>query len=198
MTKTIAAGVEDFKTIIENNYFYIDKTLFIKHIIDDGSIASIITRPRRFGKTLSLSMLKYFFDINLDSKDLFKNLNIMSCNEEYTSKINNYPVIFLTLKDLNFTNLNDNITNLKSYISNIYKEHLYLLNSDKLLDSEKDTINKIINNNIDNTDISNLLFNLSDYLYKHFNKRVIMLLDEYDVPLQNAYVYGFYSEAMIL
>ena len=198
MTKTIAAGVEDFKTIIDNNYFYIDKTLLIKHMLDDGSMAIIITRPRRFGKTLSLSMLKHFFDINLNSKELFNNLNIMSCGEKYTSKLNSFPVIFLTLKDLRFNDFSNNINCLKYSISEIYKEHLYLLDSNKLLEDEKIFINKIINdNNVSIIELTDSLRKLSGYLYKHFNHKVIMLLDEYDVPLQNAYVYKFYNDAIL-
>ena len=169
MSKTIAVGVEDFKEIIDNNYFYVDKTLFIKHVIEGGSKVSLITRPRRFGKTLNLSMLKYYFDINLDSKSIFEGLNIISCDEKYTSEMNTYPVIFLTLKSLKYSDYETNIINLKSYISNIYKEHLYLLNSNKLLESEKETISRIIDNKIYDSEISNLLYNLSGYLYKHFD-----------------------------
>ena len=196
MLKTIALGVDDFKKIIDRECFYVDKTLLIKHIIDDRSDVCLITRPRRFGKTLSLSMLKYYFDINLDSKDLFEGLDIMSCDEKYISEMNSCPVIFLTLKSLKYSDYETNIINLKSYISNIYKEHLYLLNSNKLLESEKETISRIIDNKIYDSEISNLLYDLSGYLYKHFDKNVLMLIDEYDVPLQNAYVNNFYNEAI--
>ena len=196
MPKTIAVGVENFKKLIDNNYFYIDKTLLIKHIIDDGSDVCLITRPRRFGKTLSLSMLKYYFDINLDSNDLFEGLNIMSCDEEYISKMNSCPVIFLTLKNLTDNNFNSNINELKRYISSIYKEHSYLLNSNKLFTSEKENIHRIIDMQISNDEVSSLLLELCGYLYKHFDKNVLMLLDEYDVPLQSAYINGFYNDAM--
>ena len=196
MSKTIAIGVENFKKLIDNDYFYVDKTLLIKHIVDDGSDVCLITRPRRFGKTLSLSMLKYYFDINLDSKDLFKGLNIMSSDEEYISKMNSCPVIFLTLKNLTDDNFNSNINELKRYISSIYKEHSYLLDSDKLFTSEKENIHRIIDMQINDDEIASLLLELSGYLYKHFNKNVLMLLDEYDVPLQSAYINGFYNEAM--
>ncbi len=133
MSKKIAVGVEDFKKIIDNDYFYVDKTLLIKHILDDGSDVCLITRPRRFGKTLSLSMLKYYFDINLDSKDLFKGLNIMSCGEDYILEMNSYPTIFITLKNLKYNNFNDNIKKLKEDIAKIYDEHKYLLDSDMCL-----------------------------------------------------------------
>lgn len=126
-------------------------------------------------------MLKYYFDINLDSKDLFKDLNIMSCDEEYISKMNSCPVIFLTLKNLTDNNFNSNINELKRYISSIYKEHSYLLNSNKLFTSEKENIYRIIDMQISDDEVSSLLLELCSYLYKHFDKNVIILLDEYDV-----------------
>lgn len=100
MSKAVSMGVEDFKKIIDNNYYFVDKTLFIKNVIDNADDVCLITRPRRFGKTLNLSILKYYFDIRLDSKELFKGLKIMDAGERYTSEMNKYPVIFLTLKDI--------------------------------------------------------------------------------------------------
>ncbi len=196
MPKNIALGVDDFKKIIDRECFYVDKTLLIKHIIDDRGDVCLITRPRRFGKTLSLSMLKYYFDINLDSKYLFNGLNIMSCDEKYISELNSSPVIFLTLKNLTDNTFDNNIKTLEKCISIIYDEHRYLLQSDKLQDDEKKFIDKALNEELNIVDLTQSLFKLCIYLYKHFGKNVLILLDEYDVPLQSAYINGYYDEAM--
>ena len=131
-------GTSDFRKMRIQNYYYIDKTMYIKDIIDNKSEVALITRPRRFGKTLNMSMLRYYFDINQkDSKDLFKGLKIMEQEEKYTSQLGAYPVIYLTLKDVNDGNYNNMILNLKTAMINMYKEHMYLLESDKIYGFEK-------------------------------------------------------------
>ena len=135
----IGIGTSDFKKMRVNDYYYIDKTMYIKDILDNKSEVILITRPRRFGKTLNMSMLKYYFDCRQkDSKELFKGLKIISQEEKYTSKLGYYPVIYLTLKDVAENTYENMLLSLKTAILNMYKEHRYLLDSDKIYEEEKE------------------------------------------------------------
>ena len=193
----IGIGISDFKMLRVRNNFYIDKSLFIKHIIDNSSGVILITRPRRFGKTLNISMLKYYFDCTLkDSKELFNGLKIMDQGEGYTSKLGYYPVIYLTLKDVQSTNFENMLLCLKTELVELYIDHANLLKSEKLLDVEKEMFSKILNLKAEQIDMQNALKLLIKLIYKEYEKPVILLIDEYDVPLQNAYVEGYYDEAV--
>ena len=193
----IGIGVSDFKILRIRQNYYIDKTMFIKDIIDNQSSVILITRPRRFGKTLNMSMLKYYFDCTQkDNKELFKNLKIMKEGEKYTSKIGCYPCIYLTLKDVLGTNFEEMILSLKSEILEIYIDNANLLKSNKLLDIEKEIYNKILNLKANNIEIQSSIKFLSKILYKEYEKPVMLFLDEYDVPLHNAYTEGFYEETI--
>ncbi len=193
----IGIGVSDFKILRIRQNYYIDKTMFIKDIIDNQSSVILITRPRRFGKTLNMSMLRYYFDCTQkDNKELFKNLKIMKEGEKYTSKIGCYPCIYLTLKDVLGTNFQEMILSLKSEILEIYIDNANLLKSNKLLDIEKEIYNKILNLKANNIEIQSSIKFLSKILYKEYEKPVMLFLDEYDVPLQNAYTEGFYEETI--
>ena len=193
----IGIGVSDFKILRIRQNYYIDKTMFIKDIIDNQSSVILITRPRRFGKTLNMSMLKYYFDCTQkDNKELFKNLKIMKEGVKYTSKIGCYPCIYLTLKDVLGTNFEEMILSLKSEILEIYIDNANLLKSNKLLDIEKEIYNKILNLKANNIEIQSSIKFLSKILYKEYEKPVMLFLDEYDVPLQNAYTEGFYEETI--
>ena len=193
----IGIGISDFKMLRVRNNFYIDKSLFIKHIIDNSSVVILITRPRRFGKTLNISMLKYYFDCTLkDSKELFNGLKIMDQGEEYTSKLGYYPVIYLTLKDVQSTNFENMLLCLKTELVELYIDHANLLKSEKLLDVEKEMFSKILNLKAEQIDMQNALKLLIKLIYKEYEKPVILLIDEYDVPLQNAYVEGYYDDAV--
>ena len=193
----IAIGESDFKMLRVNKCYYIDKTMYIKHIIDNKSKVILVTRPRRFGKTLNMSMLKYYFDNTAkDSKELFEDLKIMNQGEEYTSKLGYYPVIYLTLKDVQDTNYHNMLLDMKTAMLNMYKEHRYLLDSDKIYPEEKEKILDILYAREDENVLKNSVRDLSEYLSRHYGKQVILLIDEYDVPLQNAYVEGYYDEAV--
>ena len=193
----IGIGVSDFKILRIRQNYYIDKTMFIKDIIDNQSSVILITRPRRFGKTLNMSMLRYYFDCTQkDNKELFKNLKIMKEGVKYTSKIGCYPCIYLTLKDVLGTNFEEMILSLKSEILEIYIDNVNLLKSNKLLDIEKEIYNKILNLKANNIEIQSSIKFLSKILYKEYEKPVMLFLDEYDVPLQNAYTEGFYEETI--
>ena len=192
----IGIGISDFKMLRVRNNFYIDKSLFIKHIIDNSSGVILITRPRRFGKTLNMSMLKYYFDCTLkDSKELFNGLKIMDQGEEYTSKLGYYPVIYLTLKDAGLMTYEMMIMQLKTIMMELFYEHKELLEGE-MSEGEKMIFNKILSANATDIDLLNSLKMLSKVMNQYYNKQVILIIDEYDVPLQNAYVEGYYDEAV--
>ena len=195
--KGIGIGVSDFKMLrIRDNYF-IDKSLFIKDILDNQSNVALITRPRRFGKTLNMSMLRYFLDCNKkDTKPLFEGLKIMDQGEEYTSKLGAYPCIYLTFKDVSDSKYENMLLDMKTVVLEAYREHRYLLESEKLYDDEKQVITDILWGRADEVTLKNSIKTLSRMLYEHFEKPAILLLDEYDVPLQIAYVEGFYDDAV--
>ena len=193
----IGIGISDFKMLRLRKNYYIDKTMYIKHIVDNQAGVILVTRPRRFGKTLNMSTLRYYFDCTIkDSKELFEGLKIMEQGEEYTSKLGYYPVIYVTLKDVRSTNFEKMLIQLKTELVEIYIDHAYLLKSEKLLDVEKEMFSKILNLRAEEIDMQNALKLLVRLLYKEYNKPVILLIDEYDVPLQDAYVEGYYDEAV--
>ena len=193
----IGIGVSDFKMLRVRENYFIDKSLFIKDIIDNQSSVALITRPRRFGKTLNMSMLRYYFDCTQKyNKELFEGLKIMEQDEKYTSKLGYYPVIYITLKDVQDRNYEMMLMNLKTAVLDMYQEHRYLLESEKVYPEEKEKIKEILFARENVVDLKNSLKDLSKYLYRYHGKPVILLVDEYDVPLQNAYVEGYYEEAV--
>ena len=193
----IGLGESDFRALRTMKNYYIDKTMYIKDIIDNRSKVILVTRPRRFGKTLNMSMLRYYFDCSQkDNKELFEGLKIMEQGEEYTSKLGYYPCIYLTLKDVNEDTYEKMILNMKTAMLNTYKEHMYLLDSDKIYPFEKEKINNILYFREDEVTLKNSVKDLSEYLSRYYGKPVMLFLDEYDVPLQTAYVEGYYEEAV--
>ena len=193
----IGIGISDFKMLrLKDNYF-IDKSLFIKDIIDNKSGVALITRPRRFGKTLNMSMLRYYLDCTKkDTLELFKDLKIMEQGEFYTSKQGNYPCIYFTLKDVKGLNFEEMMLNLQTELNELFIDNYYLTKSAKLLDAEKDMINTIVNFKANKVQLQGALKLLSRLLYKEYETPVYIMIDEYDVPLQNAYVEGFYKETV--
>ena len=191
--KKIPIGLSDFKKLIEGNYYYFDKTNFIDEIIKDGSEVKLFTRPRRFGKTLNMSMLKYFFDIKEaeENRKLFKNLYIEKT--ENFKEQGQYPVVFLSLKDLKADNWESMVNYLKVLISNLCLENRYLL---KNLDSfDKALFENYINKNAKIESLKDTLKFLTRILYEKYNKKVIILIDEYDAPLVSAYHNKYYDNA---
>ncbi len=197
INKGIGIGVSDFKTIRIRDNYYIDKSMYIKDIIDNQSGVILVTRPRRFGKTLNMSMLKYYFDCRQkDNRNLFNGLKIMEQEEKYTSKLGYYPVIYITLKDVQNVNYENMLLDMKTAMMDMYQEHRYLLDSDKIYPEEKARITDILFAKEDEVVLKNSIKDLSKYLNRYYEKPVILLVDEYDVPLQNAYVEGYYDEAV--
>ena len=195
--KGIGLGESDFNGVRVRDNYYIDKTLFIKHILDNESRVALITRPRRFGKTLNMSTLRYFLDCNKkDTKPLFEGLKIMNQGEEYTSKLGAYPCIYITLKDVRGKNYDNMMLSLQTELVELFIEHAYLLKSEKLLDIEKEMFSTVLNLKANEVQTQNSIKLLSKLLYKEFDKPVYLIIDEYDVPLQSAYVEGYYEEAV--
>ena len=191
--KKLPIGLSDFKELIEENYYYFDKTNFIDEVIKDGSKVKLFARPRRFGKTLNMSMLKYFFDVKEaeENRKLFKNLYIEK-TENFREQ-GQYPVVFLSLKDLKADNWESMVNYLKVLISNLCLENRYLL---KNLDSfDKALFENYINKNAKIESLKDTLKFLTRILYEKYNKKVIILIDEYDAPLVSAYHNKYYEKA---
>ena len=193
----IGIGESNFKALRLRKNYFIDKSMYIKDIIDNQSRVALITRPRRFGKTLNMSMLRYFFDCDVkDAKALFEGLKIMEQGEKYTSKLGAYPCIYLTLKDLDVSKFEYMITQLKTEMLEIYYEKRYLLDGDNIADGERTIFNKILSATASEMEIINSVKMLSKLLYRHYEKPVMLFIDEYDVLIQAAYIKGFYNEAI--
>ena len=192
--KKIPIGVDDFKKLIENNALYIDKTKFIIELLDDAAEVKLFTRPRRFGKTLNMSTLKYFFDIKNanENRRLFNGLDIEK--SVYISEQGKYPVIFISMKGIKTKNWEHCLYDLKGLIGDLYNEFEYI--REVLNESELNTFNKIWLKE-DIAEYKNALKILTTYLYKYYKKEVILLIDEYDTPLITAYKYGYYDEALL-
>ena len=192
MMKTISTGTENFKEFIDHNYYYVDKSDFIESALSDKVV--LFTRPRRFGKTLNMSMLQYFLSIKeKDNAYLFNGLNITK-NQEIMKYQNKYPVIFMTFKDMKGLIFDEQIEQFTFLISNIIKEHHELLKSDKLDEDDKNKLEKYRSGESTITEIKNSLLFISRCLKRHYDQKVIILIDEYDVPLQSAYLHNYYDE----
>ncbi|MFC2424908.1 MAG: AAA family ATPase, partial [Fusobacterium polymorphum] len=191
--KRIPIGLSDFKHLIEEDFYYFDKTKFIDEIIQDGAQVKLFTRPRRFGKTLNMSMLKYFFDIKEAEKNkkLFKDLYIEKT--ESFKEQGQYPVIFLSLKDLKARTWEEMQKDIKSTVARLFSEYKYLLKDLDKFDTI--TFENVIMKNIELENLKEILKFLTKILYEKYNKKVIVLIDEYDSPLVSAYTNGYYEKA---
>ena len=191
--KRLAIGVSNFKKIIEGNYYYFDKTSFVDEIIKDGAEVKLFTRPRRFGKTLNMSMLKYFFDVEKkeENRKLFKNLYIEKT--ESFKEQGQYPVVFLSLKDLKATTWEEMGEKIVVTLSDFFSEYEYLLN--ELSGINFENLKNIIYKKVSIDDLTTTLKFLTKILYEKYNKKVVVLIDEYDSPLVSAYINGYYGKA---
>ena len=191
--KAVPVGVENFERIIKDGYYYVDKSLLIEKMLENRIPVTLFTRPRRFGKTLNMSMIKYFFDVkNKDeNKTLFENLKIS--DSKYMSEQGKYPVIFISLKDLKADTWEMCRLEIKKVISKLYREFQYITN--KMDEDDKEIYNSIKNRKND-IDLNTSLELLSDFLCEYYGKKVIVLIDEYDSPIINAFDKGYYNEAI--
>ncbi len=193
MARTVAIGVQDFETIVSNNYFYIDKTDFIREWWENGDSVTLITRPRRFGKTLNMNMVEKFFSLEYAGRsDLFENLNIWK-EEKYRKLQGTYPVIFMSFADVKETEFPSARKAICRNIKKLYNRYDFLLKSDCLNEDEKDMYKKI-SPEMENYIASDSIRALADYLQRYYGKKPIILLDEYDTPMQEAYVHGYWEE----
>ena len=195
-SRTVAIGIQDFGKIREMNYFYVDKTDFIREWWSGGDDVTLITRPRRFGKTLNLSMLEYIFSNRYAGMGaLFEGLSIWN-DEEYRALQGTYPVISLSFANVKERDIKSAKIYICQLIADLYSRHSYLLKSESLQESDKKNIKNIIDspNEMDDITATRALHKLSEYLFHHYGKKVIILLDEYDTPMQEAYVNGFWDD----
>ena len=189
--KRLAIGIDDFRKIIKEDCYYVDKTKFIEAVLEDASNVKLFTRPRRFGKTLNMSMLKYFFDVrdSEENRKLFNGLDIEK--SRYINEQGKYPTILISLKSIKYETWEESLEQLKSLLSNLYNEFEYI--RECLNESEIELFNDIWFKK-ENGEYANSLKNLTSFLYKYYKKEVILLIDEYDIPLITAHKYGYYDE----
>ena len=192
--KRLGLGVDDFKKIRTLDYYYIDKTKFIEDILLDGADIKLLCRPRRFGKTLNMSTLRYFFDIENkeENRKLFNGLYIE--NSPMISEQGKYPVIFISFKGINTLTFENLIERIKDRISTLYRSYSFLI--EKLNEFEIEKFKNITNSNIDTIQLKSSLLFLTSILYKYYNEKVIVLIDECDSPIISAYENGYYNEAI--
>ena len=193
MARTVSIGTQDFEKMIQRNCFYVDKTGFIKEWWESEDEVTLITRPRRFGKTLNMSMLNCFFSNKYaDRGELFEKLEIWK-DEKYRELQGTYPVIFLSFAEIKQNNYQDTIAKIKKILCSLYQSFMFLKDWDGLTDEEKNNLKRISEDMSDVT-AQSALNELSNYLSRYYGKKVIILLDEYDTPMQEAYTNGYWEE----
>ena len=199
--KKISIGVEDFKELIDKDGYFVDKTLMIEKLIESNAMVTLFTRPRRFGKTLNQFMIRRFLEDErtrsgerIDNGHLFDGLKIAECGEEILSHQQQYPVIFLSLKSAKQPNFEEAYKKLCGEIAEEFRRHQYLLEGNSLADDQKNIFQKIMTEQADYGEYNDALKFLSECLWQYHGKNTIILIDEYDVPLENAYFEGFYDK----
>lgn len=194
---SIPVGVSDFEEIRRNGYYYVDKSGLIGELLSTtGTKVTLITRPRRFGKTLGMSMLESFFDIRKDNKALFEELETAKRHELCMEWMNQWPTVFVSFRQVDGLNFNSAYDMLTLVISELYKKHLYLLDSDKLDSFDKEIVKQLIQGTASAKDMKGSLMLLTRLMYQQYGKPVILLIDEYDVPVAKANRNGYYEEML--
>ena len=191
--KKLPVGIDDFRKIRENDYYYVDKTNLIREIIDNGSEVTLFTRPRRFGKTLNMSMLKAFFEIGTDPA-WFEELKISKEKDLCDKHLGKYPVIFMSLKEVSGLNYEEAVSKFRDLMAEIIGKYEFMLYDHKLSAFQRQRLEKMLLGDWSGVNLSLSLKILSDILFQYYERRVIILIDEYDVPLDKAYQYGYYEE----
>lgn len=192
--KSLPIGISDYVRA-QSEYYYVDKTMLIKEFLDQKPLVSLFTRPRRFGKTLNMDMLRVFFEISEeDTSKYFKDKAIWKCGDEYRSHQGSYPVVFLTFKDVKFDTWEATIDKIKGLLQEEYGRHQELFKSDKLLQYEKEYFSKILEASASEIELTVALEKLSKMLATHYGKAPIIIIDEYDTPIQEGYSKDFYDE----
>lgn len=196
MGKTVAIGIQNFEKLIQDGYFYIDKTDFIREWLESGDSVTLITRPRRFGKTLNMSMLEAFFSVEYAGRgELFEGLSIWE-DEKYRVLQGTYPVIFLSFANVKETDFKTTSYRIRQLLMKQYEKYAFLRESNYLSEAEKDYFDRM-RAGMSEEDAPLALYQLSDFLYRYYGKKVIILLDEYDTPMEEAYVYGYWEKLAV-
>lgn len=192
--KPLPIGISDYVRA-QSDYYYVDKTMLIKEFLDQKPLVSLFTRPRRFGKTLNMDMLRVYFEkTDEDTSKYFKDKDIWKCGEVYRTHQGKYPVIFLTFKDVKFDSWQATVEKIKSLLQEEYGRHQELLSSDRISDYEKEYFNKVLSATENEVELSSSLEKLSKMLATHYDKAPIIIIDEYDTPIQEGYSKDFYDE----
>lgn len=201
INKPLPIGVDDFGKMISNHYYFVDKTLLIKELLDKKGDVNLFTRPRRFGKTLNMSMLQYFFEDrrdengnSVDNRSLFQNLKIMDCGENYLQYMGKYPVIALSLKSAKQEDFEQSFAALTDDIAGEFTRHAFLLESDCLTEYMKKKYRALMEDAAKRTDYNKSLKFLSECLHRYYGHKAVILIDEYDVPLESAYFSKYYNK----
>ena len=193
----LPVGVADYR-LASTEYYYVDKTMLIKDFLDERPMVSLFTRPRRFGKTLNMDMLRTFFEkTEEDTSKYFRDKLIWQCGERYRSYQGKYPVIFLTFKDVKFSTWQETFSSIRELIAKEAYRHLELKVSDKCDDYDRKAFVRLLNGEADETILSNALADLSLALHKHYGIAPIIIIDGYDIPIQQGYMQGFYDEVIL-
>ena len=194
--KALPVGISDFKLAV-TEYYYVDKTLLLRDFIDNRPLVSLFTRPRRFGKTLNMDMLRVFFEKNdEDTSVYFRDKQIWNCGDEYTAYQGRYPVIYLTFKDVKCLSWEETFQQIIRLIAMEFRRHMELETSDKLSSYDKEQFSQIANGKADKVGYQMSLQFLSLLLHKHHEEKTIIIIDEYDTPIQQGYACGFYEETI--
>ena len=194
MARTVAIGEQDFREMIQNHYFYTDKTGFIKEWWENGDSVTLITRPRRFGKTITMSMLYHFFSVSQKGGEaLFQSLKIWK-EEKYRNMQGTYPVIFLSFAGIKGHSYQDVYRDICRVIAREYRKRVSIMENKCFLQSDREQYFRIIDGSADTGEVRASLNQLSEYLFHYYGKKVLIFLDEYDTPMQEAYVYGYWKE----
>ena len=193
----LPVGVSDYR-LASTEYYYVDKTMMIKDFIDERPMVSLFMRPRRFGKTLNMDMLRTFFEkTNEDTSVYFKDKKIWQCGEKYRAYQGKYPVIFVTFKDIKFNTWKETFDAIRQVFSLEAQSHSELQTSDKCDEYDKKIFEKLLTGEVNEVELSGALLNLSRMLHKHYGIAPIIIVDEYDIPIQQGYMKGYYEEVIL-
>ena len=193
-SRNLPIGISDFRNAV-TNYYYVDKTLLIKDFLDRRVQVSLFTRPRRFGKTLTMDMLRVFFEISEeDTSRYFQDMAIWNCGDRYRQYQGKYPVIYLSFKDVKYRSWDNTLANIAGLISMEFDRHRYLLNSDHCSDAEKRYFQRIVDREASEVDLADSLKVLSKMLASHHGTPAIIMIDEYDTPIQEGYLLDYYNQ----
>jgi len=197
--KKLPVGVSDFKDMVTGDYCYVDKTLFIKEVVDKGDKILLMPRPRRFGKTLNLAKLQYYYDCRPgeeENKALFHSLAIQKAGRTVLGKMGKHPVIFLSFRSIKELDGESGISKIKQLIQDEYLRHKYLFDGPALEEVEKDYFNRVLHLEGNKGDYENSLEKLLIFLNRHYGERAVILIDEYDAPIHAGFIHGYYDEVV--